>query len=409
PARPLGVTATGTYVVTGGLGALGLLIARWLVERGARHLVLMTRRALDESQAPALDRLRATGAELHVARVDVSQPEAVQHALRELDRAGWPAVCGVVHAAGVLEDGLLAQQTPERFQRVFAPKVRGALSLHQATLDSPLAFFLLVSSAAALFGSPGQGAYSAANAFLDAFAHWRQGQGLVATSINLGALSGGGMATDVYERNRTRLSLSGFEMIEPDRAVEAIEQVLRSEQAQLGVLAFDRPRVVERVRADPRASLLSDFPGRDAGAETKRPASDQLISELRGLARDEAEARLRRLVEHEVGRIAGVGSELDPTQGFFDMGMDSLMILDLKNRLQLVLGASLPATYAFNYPNVETLVEHLTERMLGRTVVAKRPAQAREAAEAVLSQVECMSEAELERLIDGELDSLGGA
>src|SRR5581483_446136 len=174
---PAAVRADATYLITGGLGALGQVVAEWLVEQGARSLVLVGRGAPSARAAATVERLRAAGARVTIAQADVSRAEAGEALLREIGRT-LPPLRGIVHAAGVLDDGVLLRQDWDRFQKVLAPKVDGAWNLHAATAEQDLDFFVLFSSIASLFGSAGQGNYVAANAFLDALAHARRARGL---------------------------------------------------------------------------------------------------------------------------------------------------------------------------------------------------------------------------------------
>src|SRR5207253_3246325 len=177
--------AHGSYLITGGLGGLGLSLAGWMVENGARHLALVGRHAATAAEENALMVLREAGANVVVINLDVAQPDQVGQALAEIDQS-MPPLRGVVHAAGVLDDGILMHLDRERFESVMSPKLAGAWNLHRLTLDKALDFFILFSSSAALLGAPGQGSYAAANAFLDALAHYRRRLGLKALSINWG-------------------------------------------------------------------------------------------------------------------------------------------------------------------------------------------------------------------------------
>ncbi|MFP2911888.1 SDR family oxidoreductase [Pyxidicoccus sp. 3LFB2] len=184
----------GTYLVTGGLGALGLQVAEWMVARGARHLALFARRPVSQAHSGALERLRSKGANVHVASVDIADREALSLALAHVAKS-MPPLRGVVHAAGVLDEAMLPQLTPEQLRRVMAPKVDGAWSLHELTAGQPLELFVLFSSVGAVFGAPGQANYGAANAFLGALAHHRHKLGLPATAVDFGPWAGEGMSS----------------------------------------------------------------------------------------------------------------------------------------------------------------------------------------------------------------------
>ncbi len=210
PGRPAGrrgrrpvVRPEGGYIVTGGCGGLGLVVARWLAERGASRIVLNGRSGAQPEARIALDAMRAAGARVRVVRGDVAQP-GVASRLVAAARAGGTPLCGIVHAAGVFADALLGDVTPGDLSRVWAPKVAGAWRLHEATEQADLDWFVLFSSAAALLGSPGQAAYASANAGLDAFAAWRRARGLPATAINWGVWSEAGRAGGVAIRGGRR-------------------------------------------------------------------------------------------------------------------------------------------------------------------------------------------------------------
>ena len=214
PSRTVALRSDATYLITGGLGALGLHVARWMVDRGARSLVLSGRKGAEGDAKPALDQLRAAGANVIVARADMARREDVQRLLSEIAASHAP-LRGIVHAAGVLDDGVLLQQEWERFARVMAPKIAGSWNLHTLTQDLPLDFFVLFSSASSVLGSPGQTNYAAANAFMDALAHLRRSQGLPALSINWGAWSVSGMAAALDERDQRRWAERGLVAMSP--------------------------------------------------------------------------------------------------------------------------------------------------------------------------------------------------
>ena len=227
---PLKWRTDGSYLITGGLGDLGLSVARWMVEQGARRLILMGRSQLPPRaqwnsaepgsrlahQIAAIREMEALGASVHLASVDVADEVQLSAFLDEFRAEGWPPIRGVVHAAGVLQDGLLVQLDTAALNSVLRPKMMGGWLLHRLLEDAPLDFFVLFSSAGSLLGQPGQGNYAAANAFLDALAHHRRAQGRPALSINWGAWSGLGFAdTPGGQRLAARLALLGIKSIAP--------------------------------------------------------------------------------------------------------------------------------------------------------------------------------------------------
>ena len=212
-----------TYLITGGLGAIGLKVAQWLVEQGAKHLVLLNRSGASAIEEEHLTPLTRDGAYVRVAQVDVRQTEQVASLLAEVARS-MPPLRGIFHAAGVLDDGLMLNLDEERFQKVLEPKMLGAWNLHALTQTTPLDFFVLFSSAASLLGSPGQSNYAAANAFLDALAHHRQALNLPALSINWGPWAMVGLAATQANRG-DRLAMLGIESLSPAQGIEALVQV----------------------------------------------------------------------------------------------------------------------------------------------------------------------------------------
>ena len=213
--------ADGSYLITGGLRGLGLLVAQWMSERGARHLVLTGRSAASESAAAAIREMEAKGTRVVVARGDVSDRVHLAALFSQFGHS-LPPLRGIVHSAGTLDDGVLAQQTWERFEKVMAPKVDGAWHLHTLSQDQPLDFFVLFSSAVSMLGSAGQANHVAACAFEDALAHYRHDLGLPALSINWGPWSDIGAATQTGISHRLRMK--GFQPIEPRQGLRVLEQ-----------------------------------------------------------------------------------------------------------------------------------------------------------------------------------------
>ncbi|MGH7754395.1 MAG: SDR family NAD(P)-dependent oxidoreductase, partial [Gemmatimonadales bacterium] len=249
------VRPDGTYLITGGFGGLGLAVAKWMAEQGARHLVLMGRSGPSQAAQAALDAMQAAGAEVVVARADVTRVEEVAAVLGQIDQR-MPPLRGVIHAAALLDDGILLQLTPERFARVMAPKIAGAWTLHTLTRDRPLECFVLFSSMASLLGSPGQGNYAAANAFLDALAQHRRAQGLPGLSINWGPWAEVGQAAAQANRG-ARLALRGLASLTPAQGMQALGRLLRGAPAQGGVMALDLRQWREFYPMAAAAPLLS--------------------------------------------------------------------------------------------------------------------------------------------------------
>jgi acyl carrier protein len=400
---PLPVRDDATYLVTGGLGALGLGTAEWLVARGARHLVLTGRSAPSARAAEQLDRLRASGAAVETVRADVSKKADVDRLFAAIAASGFP-LKGIVHSAGVLDDGIALQQTWDRLRNVFASKVAGSWNLHLASAALPLDFFVLYSSLAALLGSAGQANYAAGNAFVDALARLRKSEGLPSLSVGWGRWGGSGMAASLNDADRRRLTDAGFIEMNRDAAFAALESAIASGRAYTAILAVDWNRYAAYRGAPlPFLAALDRAVAHDASA----PKSPALL-----VARQEAPAERRKAivlqhVRRDVLAVLGLAGtqRLDDEQGLRDAGLDSLMALELKNRLQASTGQALPSTVAFDYPTTAALAAFVAEA-LGDTIAAVTPAAA---AAAASPDLDAMSDEEAEALLAEELAELNRA
>ncbi|WP_326595008.1 SDR family NAD(P)-dependent oxidoreductase [Streptomyces sp. NBC_01803] len=356
-----------TYLITGGLGALGLETARYLAGQGARHLVLVGRGAPSPDARRAVEELRTT-AEVAVVAADISRPDGVAAVLAEIDRS-LPPLAGIVHAAGTLDDGLLTDLDAARFRSVAEPKAAGAWHLHRATLDRELDFFVLYSSAAAVLGSAGQANYAAANAFLDALAHHRRARGLPALSVNWGPWAEIGLAARPGRGGA--LAARGIVSLSPHDGIRALDRLLRGAATQAGVLPLDREALRETARTGRPPGLLGTLPdargdGPGDGPETDGP---RRLGEVRRklLAVEPGRRRRAILVEHcraQAARVISLEpSRIDPTAPLAGMGFDSLMSLELRKGLEASLRIELPSTITWRFPTIDTLVPFLAERM----------------------------------------------
>jgi phthiocerol/phenolphthiocerol synthesis type-I polyketide synthase C len=372
------VTPGATYLVTGGLGALGLEAARYLAEHGARHLVLVGRSAPGAGAEAAIAGLRERGTEVAVRQADISRADEVASIFAAIDTS-MPPLAGVIHAAGLLDDALLPDLNRDRMRAVAAPKVAGAWHLHQATAGRELDFFVLYSSAAALLGSPSQGNYAAANGVMDGLARHRHARGLPALSVNWGPWAEIGLAARPDRGGA--LSGRGILSLSPRDGMDALDRLLRTvgspaapgngagdppATAQICVLPYDREGLRGLAGAGLLPSLLADLAGpADAPGASGGPGSGEVRRRL--LAVEPGRRRQAILVGHCVGEAARVlkldASTVDPTAPLASMGFDSLMSLELRKRLEGSLGIELPATVVWRFPTIEALVPFLAERM----------------------------------------------
>ena len=355
---PLG---TGTYLITGGLGGLGLSIAGWLAEKGAGHLVLLGRSgAASKDQQAAVAALAARGTKVTVARADVASRAQLQRVLAEIP-AETP-LRGIFHTAGILDDGLLTQQTPARFRAVMAPKALGAWHLHALTRDLPLDFFILYSSMSGILGSPGQGNYAAANAFLDALAHDRRAQGLPALSLDWGAFSEVGLAA-AQDNRAARLASQGIRSITPKEGLVALDRWFSASSAQAAIVPLDARQWVESYPAAASSSLLASLLAEKPGASRAGGASE-LAARIADATPPARIALVQSFLRSEASRVLRIPEDkLDQSAPLTGLGMDSLMGLELRNRVEASLGLRMPATLLWTYPTISALAGHLAEQM----------------------------------------------
>ncbi|MGW1957725.1 SDR family NAD(P)-dependent oxidoreductase [Streptomyces sp. NPDC001920] len=350
--RSVPVPTADTVLITGGLGAVGSHIARLLAENGARRLLLTSRQGDRDPRAAAVTaELTALGAEVEIAACDVADAAAVADVLNRC--GGESPLRGVVHCAGVLADGVLAELTPERLAQVLRPKVDGAAHLHRLTAGLPLDLFLLVSSAAGVAGSPGQANYAAANAFLDQLAHHRRASGLPGVSISFGAWAGEGLAAE--HADLERMARLGHRALTPDQGRELTELALRRDMAHAVAWALDLPRLRSAAPTGGLWRSLLPTPRTDrAGART-------LADRLARLPESERAARVLALVSEEASHALGLRSprSVRPDQPLRDLGMDSVTAVDLRNRISARVGTKLPATLLFDHPTPARLTEYL--------------------------------------------------
>ncbi|HEX4954983.1 MAG TPA: type I polyketide synthase [Thermoanaerobaculia bacterium] len=353
----------GTYLLTGGHGALGLVLAEWLVERGARHLALVSRSTPDPAVEARLDALRAAGARVQSFAADIASAPDVASLFDRLEGA-WPPLAGVVHAAGVVDDGVLGQQSWARFERVMAPKVAGSLHLEGAVESSPWArgldFFVLFGSTSGLFGSPGQAGYAAASAFLAALAHRRRQAGRPALVLDWGPWGEGGMAAALGEAERERWRGLGVEALRPQEGLALLERALSGVHTEVAALRLGPAS--SRAAGDPLPGWLEGLARRGRAAELDPlPAGATWQAELEATPPRARGALLGSKVEEEVRRVLGLppGEGLDRARPLVELGLDSLMAVELRNRLGARIGRPLPATLVFKFPTVQAIAGFL--------------------------------------------------
>ena len=353
----------GSYLVTGGLGGIGCAVARWLADRGAQTIVLNGRRPPDPEAQDVIDALEKRGVNVRIELADVTDSAAVDKMLATMDRE-LPPLVGVIHSVGVLSDGALGNQSWDRFKQVLWPKVLGAWHLHRATANRNLDLFILFSSRVGVMGNPGQANHAAANAFLDQLAAHRQAVGLPGQAIAWGAWSDIGEAAEQRERIEQRRAALGGRWFTPQQGIRALDRLVRQDITNSVVMSMDWTVFEEAV--EDRPTFLEDLLSTKLEAEADSPAlSDDLMSRLRETPSADQEKLFVSFLQQELQAVLRLPSEPSPTVGFFDLGMDSLMAVELRNRLNRAFADEYVAsnTVVFDYPDISSLAQHLAEEL----------------------------------------------
>jgi acyl transferase domain-containing protein/acyl carrier protein len=408
----LALAGDATWLITGGLGELGLRVAGWLAALGARTLVLTGRRPADAAAEAVLAALRRDGVEVRVKQADVAVAADVDALLAEID-ATLPPLRGICHLAGVVEDRLVVDVTPESLAATLAGKAQGAWLLHECTRRHPLEHFVLFSSAAAAFGAAGQSTYAMANAYLDALAAHRRAQGLPAQSMAWGPWQDVGMLARTSATAKRRLAQLGIGQIDTECGRATFEIALAAElPPHIVLLPVDWPRLIEQWPPHVPAS-------RFAGIATAQPGAGltSSVSELLALPADERRPRLFALLAEDAAAVTGTPlASLDPERSLFDYDLDSLLITDLRVRLEKRFGRTISTTVIFSNPTIAALADHLARTLFGATdsAPATQPVPA-SAARAHAAEIEPstdtaqLSQEEIVEMLSAKLDELRGA
>ena len=357
----------GSYLITGGLGGLGLQVAHWLADKGAGGLVLMSRRAPSDTQQAAIAALEAKGTAVHHLQGDVVDYAALTQGLAALPKT-LPPLRGVIHAAGVLADGVLADMSVEQLNRAMLPKTLGAWNLHLATADTPLDLFVLFSSVAAMIGSPGQSNYAAGNATLDALAHYRRSQNLPATSINWGPWAGSGMAADTFADTDREAGIKsrGMDLLPVDEGLQLLGDLVTTGTTQTTVMDVYWDSLLTLLGSR-RLSALDDMADEHGSGESAGSAVDHdFRNELFDAPVENRVPMVRDYIQAELARIMSFDpDQLDVDQPLTAFGLDSLMALELKNNLEARLAFTLPMAKLLEGPSIASLAGDTVGLILG--------------------------------------------
>nr|BFE69874.1 hypothetical protein GCM10020092_031750 [Actinoplanes digitatis] len=401
----------GTVLITGGTGGLGAVVARHLVARGMRNLLLVSRRGPDaDGAAELVAELTAAGARADVAACDVADAAAVEALI-----GGIADLTAVVHSAGVLDDGVIESLTPQRLDVVLRPKADAVWNLHRAAAD--VAGFVVFSSFSGTVGAAGQANYAAANAFVDAVAELRRTEGKAGLSLGWGPwASTSGMTGELSDADLDRLARAGTPALTVEQGLDLLDAALAADAATLLPVRLDLP--VLRARGEVPAFLrgLIRSPRRSAVSGTEAAAG--LVHQLSRLGDDERRETLGGLVRAQVAAVLGHADpkDVDPARPFTDLGFDSLTAVELRNRLSTVTGLRLSATMVFDHPTVAVLAAHLLEALMGsaRAATPTAPLASTSDDPIVIVGMSCRypggvrSPEDLWRLVEEETDAISG-
>ncbi|MBF0100084.1 MAG: SDR family NAD(P)-dependent oxidoreductase [Desulfobacterales bacterium] len=353
-----------SYLITGGLGGTGFVLAKHMVNNGAKHIILLARHPATDSAKLEVNLLERQGAKISIVQADVSNYDQLAQVLNTI----YPPLAGVIHAAGVFEDRLLNQHHWELFEKTFEAKVTGSWNLHVLTRNLPMDFFIMFSSSTCLISSSGLGNYVAANAFMDALAHYRHSLNLPALSINWGPWSGIGMANAVGTHRQAQWEQQGIHMLNPEFALESLAFLMsHKELSQVGVMAVDWNQFISHTSGNSSRFFAECIPAHKNVAIAPINFTEQLN---RILLKDRKEY-IKNHVKCLVASVMGFDcpENVQCEQGFFQMGMDSLTSVELRSRLQKSLCCSLPATVIFTYSTIDTLTDYIASEILKLNII----------------------------------------
>ncbi|NEO74081.1 SDR family NAD(P)-dependent oxidoreductase, partial [Moorena sp. SIO3H5] len=346
-----------TYLITGGLGALGLQTAQWMVSKGARHLVLVSRTQPSQHKQATISHLQQQGAEVVVAQADVCNPQELSRVFEQVESSMAP-IKGIVHAAGVGTINPIEQMELSELEEVMAPKVIGGWILHQLTEDRNLDFFVSFSSISGVWGAAGQAHYAASNHFLDGLAHYRQAKGLPGMSINWGPWSGAGMAS---EEELKKLSKRGIKPLSPEQGVAVLEQLWTSGMSQITVADVNWSLFKQLYEVGTKRLLLEEIGSYSQDDILSLEQNSHILHQLQKVSNTERKELLTGYIQREINKLLGFSKSKfqDPKLGFFEMGMDSLRVVELRNMLSSNLNYSISTATFFDTSNIQELAEYL--------------------------------------------------
>ncbi|MCF2144947.1 type I polyketide synthase [Desmonostoc muscorum LEGE 12446] len=405
------VSADATYLITDGCSSLSLKLAEWIVEQGARHLVLLEHNTVARNVSKQLQQLQRAGAEIKVIHGDISQEAEIAEVFAEIAQS-LPPLRGIIYVDDVINDGLLLKQDWESFGKFLNSKVAGVWNLHKKTEDLPLDFLILFSSIVSQIGSPAQGNYAAVNAFLDTLAEQRRLQGLPILSINWATWQETDIAAALGKLGEQRWQAIGIDLIAPSQGLQILQQLLDESDRQVTVMPVNWSKFFQQFPSGFEPPFLSAIaPEVKSSNLSSENQPSQLLKDLEKTPPNKQYAVLVSFIQTEALAVLGLdpSQRLQPHIGFFEMGMDSLMALDLKNRLQAAIAQEISVSVIFEYSNIESLSRYLISEFFSQESLETSTSESEEDPEEMtqlLAEIQQLSEAELEALIDQGIQNI---
>jgi acyl transferase domain-containing protein/acyl carrier protein len=374
----------GCFLITGGLGGLGLELAKWLNQQNAAHIVLLGRSHPSAEAREVIASIESNGSKVHTVQCDVANIDSLKRAFDFVDN-NLPRLRGVIHAAGILDDGAIRTQNWSRFQSVMAAKIAGGWNLHRLTKKRKLDFFVLFSSISAYWGTPGQSNYAAANAFLDGLAHYRNALQLPAKTVNWGSWASVGMATLLRDHIQEQKKKQGLGVIEINDGMTILGRLINSDNVQTVVVDVDYGKYVQQLSSVP--PLFQELATKKVKSSTTQNDKPKVLAhKLEGLSVEESRQMITTFCTGHAAKILGVSdpSGLDINTSLFDYGLDSLSAVELSNLFELALGQRLPVTLLHEKKTLANLIEDFLVRLGAadaneQDMTSKRAANARTA------------------------------